>query len=94
MEIADSSNLINSLNFLSSKTDIQCAFDPNKDKHFKNRITNFAKKQFKGMHEINPNRDSSVKRKRLTNLKNQIKVSAQPLIEMTELYGIQRKNSQ
>jgi hypothetical protein len=43
MANADSSNLIMSLNFLSSTDEVQYAFDPRKDTDFKKRLDSYAK---------------------------------------------------
>jgi hypothetical protein len=43
MANADSSNLIMSLNFLSSTDEVQYAFDPRKDTNFKKRLDSYAK---------------------------------------------------
>ena len=43
MANADSSDLIMSLNFLSSTDEVQYAFDPRKDTDFKKRLNSYAK---------------------------------------------------
>jgi hypothetical protein len=40
---ADSSDLIMSLNFLSSTDEVRYAFDPRKDTDFKKRLDSYAK---------------------------------------------------